>query len=85
MSTHAVKTAAAIVFGMAMFVNGIYMFVWPRAWIDNPLNAPWTASLFSRKKETSRMFEVEVRLFGGLLIAAVGWVIYDRFLSKMLK
>jgi hypothetical protein len=31
------------------------------------------------------MFEIEVRLFGGLLIAAVGWVIYDRFLSKMLK
>jgi uncharacterized protein YjeT (DUF2065 family) len=85
MSTHAVKTAAAIVFGMAMFVNGIYMFVWPRAWIDNPFNSSWTTSIFSRKKEPSRMFEIEVRLFGGLLIAAVGWVIYDRFLSKMLK
>ena len=71
----------AIVVGLIMTINAAFMLVSPRSWFRLPSWLRAQGSLME-DKYASGWGAVQVRLTGGLILAAIAWVLYDMLLRR---
>ena len=69
-------TIVACLFGACFLANGLLMAVSPRAWFRLPKWIGVHGSL-NKEKYSSGPASIEVRLLGAILVAVVGWIVYD--------
>lgn len=67
--------------GLLMLVNGIFMFISPRAWFRLPSWLRAQGSM-TEEKYTSGWGAVQVRLAGIVTVGGLVWILYDMFLSR---
>lgn len=65
-----------ILVGLVMAINGVCMFVSPRAWfrLSGWLRAQGS---FTEDRLATRWGVIHVRLTGAMILAIIAWVIYD--------
>jgi hypothetical protein len=65
-----------VVVGAVMFMNALFMLASPRAWFRLPgwIRAQGT---LTEQKYASGWGSVTVRLTGAVMLAVIGWVLYD--------
>ena len=66
----------AVVVGVVMTINAAVMLVSPRRWFRLPSWLRAQGSLIE-DKYSSRLGAVQIRLTGGLILAAIAWVLFD--------
>jgi hypothetical protein len=73
--------AIAIAVGLLMRVNAAFMLVSPRRWFRLPSWLKLQGSLIENRY-TTVWGAIQLRLTGTLILATIGWVIYDLFFSR---
>jgi hypothetical protein len=76
-----VSLCIAIVVGLVMTINGAFMLASPRSWFRLPAWLKAQGSLIE-DKYASGWGAIQVRLTGGLILAAIAWVLYDMLLKR---
>jgi hypothetical protein len=69
------------VLGLVIFVNALFMLISPRAWFRLPRLIRAQGSL-TEEKYASGWGAIEVRLTGAIMLAVIGWVLYDAFIRR---
>jgi len=70
----------AILIGLIMAINAVFMLFSPRAWFRLPgwLRAQGS---FTEDRLATRWGVIHVRLTGAMILAAIAWVLYEMLLS----
>jgi len=71
----------AIVVGVIMIVNAVFMLASPRTWFRLPGWLRTQGSLIE-DKYASGWGAVQIRLTGAVVLAAIAWVLYDMLLKR---
>jgi hypothetical protein len=71
----------AVVVGLVMTINGAFMLASPRSWFRLPAWLKAQGSLIE-DKYGSGWGAIQIRLTGGLILAAIAWVLYDMLLKR---
>ena len=66
----------ALIAGTIILVNGVVMLASPRVWFRVPCWLLAKGSLVEQKYSKGWR-SVEVRLTGAIIVAVIGWVLYD--------
>ena len=76
----ALGLVAVALLGVLIGINGLYMLLSPSAWFRLP---NWLAARGSLTKERYAQGRgaIEVRITGAVMVAAIGWILYDMFAS----
>ena len=69
------------VVGAIMFVNALFMLASPKAWFRLPHWVRAQGSL-TEGKYGSGWGGIQVRLAGAVMLAVIGWVLYDSLISR---
>jgi hypothetical protein len=78
-----IKILGWLIFGAVVLVastNALYMLFSPQAWFHLP---PWiraTGTLKARNYVTAAR-AIQLRFIGGILLAVIGWVLFDLFVK----
>lgn len=71
----------AVVVGLVMTINGAFMLASPPRWFRLPAWLKAQGSLMEGKYANG-WGAIQVRLTGGIILAAIAWVVYDMFLKR---
>jgi len=71
----------AILVGLVITINAVFMVASPRAWFRLPSWLGAWGSL-SKYKHATGPGAIEVRLTGAIMLGAVGWILYDMLLRR---
>lgn len=79
--TRIVGLCIAIAVGLIITINAAFMLVSPRSWFRLP---PWLKAQGSltEDKYATGWGAIQIRLTGALVLAAIGWVLYDMLLKR---
>lgn len=76
-----VALCVAIVVGLVMTINATFMVASPRSWFRLPGWLRAQGSLIE-DKYASGWGAIQIRITGGLILAAIAWVLYDMVLKR---
>lgn len=65
-------------FVVMFIVNGVYMLIFPRAWLRLPEWFPTAGTAFRERYGTEKAF-IGIRMTGAIFLAGIAWVVYDFF------
>jgi hypothetical protein len=70
-----------VVVGAVMFVNALFMLASPAAWFRLPRWVRAQGTL-TEQKYASGWGSVTLRLAGAVMLAVIGWVLYDSLIKR---
>jgi hypothetical protein len=65
-------------FTVMFIVNGVYMLIFPRAWLRLPEWFP-TAGREFRERYGGEKALIGIRMTGAVFLAGIAWVVFDYF------
>jgi hypothetical protein len=71
----------AIVVGLIMTINAVFMLASPQSWFRLPDWLRAQGSLIEGKY-ASGLGAIQIRVTGALILAAIAWVLYDMLLRR---
>jgi hypothetical protein len=81
MLTKFIGLSIALLVGVLITINALYMLISPRAWFRLPSFLRFNGTL-TEKKHAEGLGADKVRLLGAIFLTGIGWVLYDLFLTN---